>query len=413
MSANVVSAATGKPILPPYVIKRVTYKDAGGHAHELPLAFIGAVLQGTPSITTPQAVKGVSFLDEAEAINRYVPEIRRQGVHAIVVLLHQGGRQRVYDGQTDPGKPAVTGEIVNIVSHLDDDIDVVVSGHTHAFTNALLNNAHGKPILVTQAFSYSTAYADIDLEIDPVTHDVVSKSASIVTTYADRGPGLTPDRAAAALVAKAEARVAPVANQLIAHITADITHSANSAGESALGDLITDAQRTAAGVQVAFMNSGGIRADLLYATVHNPSLPPGSVTYNDLFTIQPFGNELVKMDLTGQQLLDVLNQQFPPNQLAPRLLLQSGLTYTWDASAPAGNKIVAVQVGNSPLDKNAVYSVAVNTLLASGGDNFAVFNDGRNRVNGPTDIDALVDYLKHLPQPVAPPAVGGRIKRLH
>lgn len=413
VSANVVSATTGKPILRPYVIKRVKYKDEEGESHEMPIAFIGAVLKETPSIVTPSGVAGLRFLDEAESINRYVPEIKARGVHTIVVLIHQGGFQNNYIGQTDATRPTVSGEIVGIVSRLDDEIDLVVSGHSHAFTNALLPNAHGKQILVSQAFSFSTAYADIDLQIDPRTRDVISKSASIVTTFADQGPGLTPDAAAAELTAQAEARVAPIANQLIGSITADITRTQNNAGESSLGDLIADAQRAALKTQVAFMNPGGIRADLMFVGTHNPPQPNGTVTYNDVFTVQPVGNSLVKMDLTGQQIIDLLNQQFPPNQTSPHILQGSGLSYTWDANGPAGNKIVNVMIGGVDIDKTATYSVTVNSFLATGGDNFTVLNAGTNRVGGAQDIDTLVNYIKSLPQPVAPPAVGSRITRLN
>lgn len=159
------------------------------------------------------------------------------------------------------------------------------------------------------------------------------------------------------------------------------------------------------------MNPGGIRADLLFKGTHNPPLPDGSVTYNDLFTVQPFGNSLVRMDLTGQQIIDVLNQQFPPNQTANRMLQISGLTYTWNASGAEGDKILDVLIGGAPINESAIYSVTVNSFLATGGDKFTVLNNGVNRVGGSQDIDALVTYMKSLPQPVVAPVVGDRIKK--
>src|SRR5262249_23720461 len=152
-----------------------------------------AVLKGTPTIVTPTGVAGLNFLDEADAINSYVPGLKAMGVHTIIVTIHQGGFQNSYTGPTNPTATLSSGpQTTPIVNRLDDEIDVVVSGHTHAFTNALLSNQHGKKILVTQGFSFSTAYDDIDLMIDPVSKDVVSKTASIVTTFGDAGPGLTP-----------------------------------------------------------------------------------------------------------------------------------------------------------------------------------------------------------------------------
>lgn len=392
ISANVVDAGTGKPILPAYVIKKID---------GVPVAFIGAVLKGTPSIVTPSGVAGVKFLDEAEAINQYIPELRRKRVHAIIVLIHQGGRQTTYNGPTQATAPAVTGDIVDIINRLDDEVDVVVSGHWHSFTNAILNNQNGKSILVTQAFSSGTAYGDIDLEISRVSHDVIAKSAAIVTTWADEGPGLAPDSAAAQLTAAAEEWVAPLVNQVIGNAATDITRTENGAGESALGNLIADAQRAAMATDFAFMNSGGIRADI----------NAGEVTWGELFTVQPFGNSLVKMDLTGQQIYTLLEQQWAGQTFA-RILKLSGLRYTWNAAAPIGSRIVAVYRDGILIDRAATYSVAVNSFLADGGDNFIVLRDGLNRVGGSIDLDALIVYVRSIAQPFAA-AIEGRIQRLN
>jgi 5'-nucleotidase len=391
VSANVVDASTGRPILPPFVIKDIQGQRIG---------FIGAVLKETPTIVTPSGVAGLAFLDEADAINRYVPLLRKRGVRAIVVLIHQGGTQTLYQGVTQTGG-AISGPIADIVSRLDDEVDVVVSGHAHSFTNGLLPAQGGKDVLVTQAFSAGTAYADIDLQIDPATRDVVAKSASIVTTYADVGPGLTPDSTVAQLVADAEAEVAPLVNQVIGVAQVDILRAQNAAGESPLGNLIADAQRAAMGTDFAFMNPGGIRADLF----------AGEVTWGELFTIQPFGNSLVKMDLTGSQIITLLEQQWL-NQPFPRMLQVSGLTYTWDPARPVGSRIVEAQHNGTAIDPAATYTVTVNSFMAAGGDNFTVLPTGANQVGGPIDLDALIAYVQGLPQPFSA-AIEGRIARLN
>lgn len=393
VSANVIDAGSGRPILPPYVIKRV---------RGLPVAFIGAVLKETPTIVTPTGVAGVRFLDEADAINRYAAELKRKRVRAIVVLIHQGTRTATFTGPTPSEPVALDGAIGDIVSRLDDEIDVVVSGHAHSFTNALVANANGKPILVTQAFASGTAYADIDLAIDPASRDIVEKSAAVVTTWADAGPGLVPDARVAELVAGAEARVAPLVNRILGIAATAITRTTSGAGESALGDLIADAQRAAMGADFAFMNPGGIRADL----------DAGDVTWGELFTVQPFGNDLVAMDLTGAQVVRLLNQQWA-GQPFPRILQISGLSYTWDNARPAADRVVEVRDGaGNTLDLTATYRVAVNSFIAAGGDNFTVLTEGTNRVIGPVDLDALVAYVPTLPQPFAA-AIGGRIQRLN
>lgn len=391
ISANVVDAQTGKPILPPYVIKKV---------RGMPIAFIGAVLKDTPTIVTPTGVAGVRFLDEADSINHYIPELRAQKVRAIVVLIHQGGVQNSYQGTTRPSG-VVSGEIVDIIKRLDDEVDVVMSGHRHSFTNAILKNNNGKDILLTQAFSASTAYADIDVEIDPATKDIVKKSAQIVTTYGDAGPGLTPDTQVAQLVSQAEQRVAPLVNQLIGTSQVAITRTQNSAGESALGNLIADSQRAAMNTDFAFMNPGGIRADL----------DAGPVTWGELFTIQPFGNSLVKMDLSGQQIYTLLNQQWL-GQPTPRILQISGLSYTWDNARPVGNRIVEIRKNGAPINLAQIYSVTANSFIAAGGDNFTVFNQGINRVGGVVDLDALIAYIHSIPQPFSA-LIEGRIARFN
>ena len=391
VAANVVSKDTHQPILPRYVIKEVD---------GIPIAFIGAVLRETKSMVRPSGVAGLEFLDEAAAINACIPELKARQVKSIIVLLHQGGTQKAYEGRTREAG-ALTGDIMKIIPRLDDEVDVVVSGHTHSFTNALIPNSHGKKILVTQAWYYGKGYADIELEISRATRDVVKKSAAIVTAWADAGPGLTPDPAVTALVQAAEQRVAS-SNRKIAVAAVDMGKTPNLAGESALGNLIVDAQRWALASDFAFTNPGGIRSDIA----------AGAVTCGELYLVQPFNNHLVRMELTGQQIYDLLNQQFPPTQTSPRMLQVSGLTYTWDTKLPAGHRIVEVRQDGQPINKTATYTVTVNSFLAEGGDRFSVFTQGTNRVKGSKDLLALISYIKTLPQPFRHD-IEGRIKRLN
>lgn len=394
ISSNVVDTRTRRTILPPYAVREVD---------GVPVAFIGAVLKETPTIVTPTGVEGLRFDDEADSINRAVRELRQKGVRAFVVQIHQGTGQTSYEGETDAGAPAPTGALTGIIQRLDDDVDVIVAGHTHQFTNALIPTASGKPVLVTQAFSASTAYSDIDLVLDSKTRDVVEKSASIVTTWGDQGPGLTPDSEVAALVAQADERVAPLVNRIVAQAALDITRTQNAAGESALGDLIADSQRASIGADFALMNPGGIRADLA----------GGEVTWGELFTVQPFGNTVVGLTLTGQQLYDVLNQQWgAPQPAGGRILQISGFSYTWDSALPEdADRVLEVRdAAGNPIDRTASYRVAVNNFIATGGDNFTALRDGTNQLGGPVDLDALIDYLATLPQPFSA-SIAGRIVR--
>ena len=164
------------------------------------------------------------------------------------------------------------------------------------------------------------------------------------------------------------------------------------------------------------MNPGGIRADLFCGAglICN-------ATYGDLFTVQPFGNSLVRMDLTGDQVYQLLEQQFPPNQTGAiiRFLQVSGLSYSWDnarvdpVSRACSGCVLEVRKDGFPINRQALYSLTVNSFMATGGDRFTVLIDGTNRIGGPLDIDALEAYVGTLPQPFSAPAVGTRIIRLN
>ncbi len=379
ISSNVVWKTNDTLLAAPYAIR-----DAGG----VQIAFIGADTTATPSIQKAINIELVAFRNETESINRYVPEIQQKGVHAIVVLLHEGGWQDPYDGPTREGGN-VTGRVTGIVAGLDPDVDVVLSGHTHAFTNAYLNNAGGKPVLVTQAYSYSRAFADVDLVIDPVTGDITHKSARIVPAYADRPPGTTPDPEASLLLEMSEEVVEPLTNRIVTIASADITREETDAGESALGNLVADGQRAAMNADIAFITTGSLRADLA----------EGNVTWGDLYSVQPFSSTVLSMTLTGDQVRDVLEQQWQ-TPLPPHNLAVSGLSYTFDDRRSRGSKIIEIQVNGAPLDPNAEYAAAMVDFLATGGDGYTVFMKGTNVVNGPFDVDALVTYMESLPEPV-------------
>ncbi|MCM3670470.1 5'-nucleotidase C-terminal domain-containing protein [Mesobacillus maritimus] len=374
--ANVVGKKTNEPILPPYKILKV---------NGMPVAFIGVVYSETPSIVVPSGVAGLKFTDEVEAINRYIPEIKKQGVKAIVVLAHN-------PGSSGPNGENPTGELVELAKGVDDEVDIIFGGHNHAYMNATVDNK-----LLVQSYSYGTAFSDVDIEIDPKTKDIVSKRAEIVTTFHE---GIEPDTEISQLLSEYEMEVEPIVNQVIGSTSVDLTAARNENGESIMGNLVADAQRQAMGTDIALMNPGGIRADLL----------AGDIRWGDIYTVQPFNNDLVKMTMTGQQIIDVLNQQWAGTN--PIMLQISGFTYTWDGRESAGNKVVQVQLPDgTSLDPNSTYTVTVNLFLADGGDGFTVFKKGKDREVGPVDLDALVDFIADQPAGFSY-EIDGRIKRV-
>lgn len=390
--ANLVDAATGQPLFAPYVVRMV---------EGVPVGFIGAILHQAGAFLSPDSLEGLKVLDEAETINRYVRELQAQGVHAMVAVMHQGGYQQfAKEGLASPDR--LGGDIAAVVKELDDEVDVVLSGHTHTFHNILAENNHGKKMLVVQAWPKGTGYADIHLELSRTTSDVVAISSQIVTTWADRGPGLKPDAQVAALMNRVEDMGNAIAEQVIANAARPITRAANEAGESALGDLVADAHRQAMGSDFAFINSSGIHADI----------SPGGITKGDHYTVQPSHLNLIKLELTGQQIYDLLNQQWSGHHGQGQFLQVSGLTYTWDANRPPGRRVVAVKKEGKSLQPREVYTVTVNEYLAGGGDNFTVLTKGTHPVVGPFVAEALIQYVQAQPQPINAD-IAGRISRLN
>lgn len=388
ISSNIVSAKTGKLLFQPYVLKKIQGVTIG---------VIGAILKDAPSVIMTSNIKGIKFLDEVESINHYLPLMKAKGADIIIVIIHQGGQQVAYKGPTQLNTK-VEGPIVDIVNRLDSEVDVVLSGHTHQFTNAFLPNHNGKKILVTQANSYSTDFAVVTLWIDRNTHTITKKSAEIITTLVDNSKHLTPDPGVQKLVSKAELKTKPLTHRFVGTLKNPLFKKGNEAGESDLGNLIADATRASMKAEMALINSGGIRGDLF----------SGPITWGAVYAVQPFENNLQKVQLTGEQLYEVLNQQWL-NQPKPRILQISGFRYSWDATKNPGQRIVAICFQQKPIEKNRLYTIATNTFLAGGGDNFITMRKAKMLDMGPLDIDALIAYIKHLPQPFTA-KIEGRIQ---
>ena len=437
LSANVVDTSTGKPLLPAYGIK-----SFGG----VKVAFIGMTLKGTPGIVTPTGVAGLSFQDEATTVNALVPKLRAQGVESIVVLVHQGGFQGSGNSDINGCVGDLAGsDIAKVVAGLDNAVDLVISGHTHAAYNCSANtldngstaratglpNKAGRKVPVTSSSAFGRVVTNVDLTLDTTTRDVVAVSATNVLvdrTDATATAQVNANPEVKNLVAAYKTAVSPLANAVIATITAPMSNSANTAGEMEAGDLIADAQLQATqpaalgGAQIAFMNAGGVRNPGFNVT---GAVYPYNLSYGDAFTVQPFGNSLVTMTLTAQQIKDVLEQQFVGclGQGTQRIMqISSGLRYTWKASNAACSKITDVAftpmdltatppVATGPTDNLVIngvvqnpgktYRVTVNNFMATGGDGFTTFIGGLSQLGGAQDIDALVAYLAGYKTPAA------------
>ena len=404
LAANVAYKDTGETIFPPYAIRE--FKG-------VKVAFVGMTLEGTPLIVSPGGIASVDFLDEAESVNALVPILQEEGIETIIVLLHEGGNI----GAAGNGAGDVnainscnnpTGALPPIVDAMDDEIDVVITGHTNWAVHCVID---GK--VVTGAAAQGRLITDIDLTISRATKDVVGPilvNNQIVTQDVAKAPDLT------ALIAEYNVFAGPIAAEVVGHITGPLTRAANPAGESTMGRLIADAQLESTlgvGAQIAFMNPGGMRADLAFVA---PG--PDPVTHGEAFGVQPFSNIVTTKTFTGAQIKTILEQQFVVSSGAQAgnartlvLPVSAGFTYTWTASAVIGSKVSNMMLNGVPIDPALTYRVTANNFLAGGGDDFPGFTVGVSEDTGLDDLVALEQYLG-AHDPYTPVAALNQITRL-
>jgi 5'-nucleotidase len=421
LSANVVVDATGRTLFPAFGTQR--FKSDSGK--KFTVGFIGEVLEATPTIVTPTGVAGLTFQDEADAANRAARQLERQGVDTSVLVIHEGGFQTTGAALNGCAGNLAGSAIADIASRLDPSIKVIVSAHTHAEYRCTIT-AGGVTRLITSASSFGRILTDITLTVDDKSGELVQASAENVivgNALNTPAPGVTripdpsrEDPQVQAVVDQYVAAAAPLANRVIGRIQGDLTRTASPLGESALGDVIADVQHVATqpadlgGAQLAFMNPGGIRADLRVADISSGGEAPGEVTYGEAFTVQPFGNSLVTKTMTGDMIRRLLEQQFPGcgGQTTKRIL-QVSASFRYEQSpdaATCADRIGRILVGGVEMTPTDSFRVTMNSFLAAGGDGFTVFNEGTDALGGAQDIDALVAaFAAAEPAGIAVPAL--------
>ncbi|MGY1728657.1 bifunctional metallophosphatase/5'-nucleotidase [Geodermatophilus sp. SYSU D01062] len=398
LAANVISRETGEPMLPPYQV----FDVAGGQR----IALIGVVTETTPTIVSPAGITDVRFIDEAEAVNRWTHELKKQGIRSIGVLVHEGGD--VTDPTAAPtanGCTGLTGPIVDLNTRMDKQVDFIVSAHSHETYNCLLPVRGSEPRLVTQAGFYGRLVTDIRLTINPNTGDVDRRATYAATNVPVTRTATDPE--VQSIVDYWNGRSAEARNRVVGSATATIgaSGSANRATEQPIVNLVAQAQLEAlsdpvfGGPVIGFTNPGGVRTNIA----------AGEVTYGELFDVQPFGNTVNALTLTGAQIDDVLEQQFQAQSAGPRnsqLILgtSQGFAYTYDLDLPYGERVIdsSITLNGTPLVPTQEYRVVANSFLVGGGDGFTAFTGGTNVATGPFDVDALVAYFATR-SPVSPP----------
>ncbi len=405
LSANVVVDATGETLFPAFGTK--SFRSDTGETFEV--GFIGEVLEATPTIVTPTGVAGLTFQDEADAANRAVRKLKDEGVKTSVLVIHEGGFQTTGATLNGCAGNLAGSAIADIAGRLDPSIKVIVSAHTHAEYRCTIT-VGGVTRLITSASSFGRILSDITLTVDNRNGKLVQASAENVivrNALNTPGPGVVrqPDTSkedpqVQAVVQQYVTASAPLANRVIGRIQGDLTRTPSEFGESALGDVIADAQFVATqpanlgGARLAFMNPGGIRADLLFNDISSGGEAPGEVTYGEAFTVQPFGNSLVTKTMTGDMMRRLLEQQFPGcGGQTTRRILQVSSTFRYEQAPTATTcegRIGRMFVDGVEVAPTDSFRVTMNNFLAAGGDGFTVFNEGTDALGGAQDIDAFV-----------------------
>ena len=393
LGANVLDAKTGQPLLPTHIMKQ---------AGALKVAIAGVATLDTPKVIVARAIQGIRFADEADTLNALVPQLKAEGAQVLVAIMHEGGVQAKEGAANDPtyACPTLTGRVQDIAKRLDPAYAIIIGGHTHQAYTCKIDGR-----LVVQAGSYGGWITESHLKLDAAGRVLDARAVNhpvLQSAYAPN-PKLAELVARAAALTEA-ARLKPVATLM----RGAVRNPKEPNGDAAMGNLIADSQLVFARKQgpadIAFMNPGGIRADL----VVEPGKP---TTMSDLLAIQPFGNDIVVVTMTGQQLWDVLQRQLPKGGAAPRMLQPSWtLHYRWRQGTDGTPELGEILVDGKPLERARDYRVVINNFLSEGGDDAAGFRHGRDRTIVGTDVDALVELLRANPQAVER-AAPGRIVR--
>jgi 5'-nucleotidase len=387
LAANVERRATGTAIFPPYVIR---YIDG------IPIGFIGLTLKGTPDYIGVKYGAQLRFRDEADTINRNVRRLKRRGVRAIVVLLHEGGFP-VRPGVSPDDCPGLSGPLAPIIRRTSGQVDLFLTGHTHFAYNCVIDGRR-----VTSAGSYGRLITRIELEISRRSRDVRHVSARnwVVGQDVMRAPDIT------ALIERYSHFAAPLRDRVIGRTARRVGRLRDPSGESKMGNLVADGQREATATDAAFVNPGIVRA----------GLPAGDVTFGRAFMTQPFGTSLVTMTMTGVQLHELLKQQWCGRTTRDILQVSSTVAYSWSATvakgitgkpcAEAADPVTELRISGHLVQPWEAYRITVNTSLTSRGNHFSILHTGTGAKDGPGDTDALESHLTPslTGAPVVPPA---------
>ncbi len=411
LGANVLHENTGDAALPEYWLQKFQGVTIG---------FVGAVTDDLPSLVSPSGIEGLTVEAPVDAANRVADQLsdgkKNNGeADIVIVLVHEGAATSEKASAVDP-----TSKFGQLVLGVNDNVDAIVSGHTHLPYNHVITSADSPdfdhaPMPVISSGQYGERFSNMEISYDRAAKKITKMQNTLyeMVTARDASGNATaylyePDPAIVPLVAEATAVANELGNVEIGIAEGAFTRAVrpgllpngqqglveNRGGESTLGNFVADVQLWALneqdqdrGVQIVFMNPGGLRADI----------NADGTTYREAAGVQPFANTLVTYELTGAQIKEALEQQWQPGASRPMLKLgiNKEVTYTYDPTAAQGSRITQILLNGEPLDMAATYKVGSNSFLASGGDNFFALGQGTNKSDtGKIDLEAMVAYFQ-------------------
>ncbi|SJN27499.1 5'-nucleotidase [Microbacterium esteraromaticum] len=391
ISSNVFITETGETALAPAWVKELDGVRVG---------FIGAVTEDLDSLVTPEGIKDLEVRSIVDSVNAVADDLRdgdptNGEADVIILLVHEGAATIGLDSITP------TSPLGEIVYGVDDDVDAIVSAHTHLAYNHVID---GRPVV--SAGQYGQNLGVMNLQVDAQTHELISIVNEIrpLAKQVDGKwvPNYPPVAAVQDIVDDAKAEADVLGAIKVGEITGDFNRALqsdgaeNRGGESTIGNFVADVQKWSTGADIALMNPGGLRANLTYASTGSTD-PDGNVTYREAATVQPFANTLITLELTGAQLKSVLEEQWQPDGASRPFLklgVSEGLTYTYDPTAARGERITSIMLNGTAVDPDASYLVAANSFLAGGGDSFFTLAKGANaKDTGKIDLQSMVDWF--------------------
>lgn len=370
LAANLYNKNTGKQVewAEPYMMKNVNGLEVG---------IIGISTPETRTSTMPSNIADLEFRDPAPVINDLAKKLRNKGADMVIVVSHMPGTAD-YDTGELKGELIDTARLTKVTG--------IIGGHSHHTVTGIIN---GTPVV--EAYKHGRELGNLRYFVRN-SNEKIYKARPMSHPVRSSNMAIKPDETVQAIVDKYQKELEPIMSEVLIEIDKPLERSYDRI--SNIGNLITDSMVKSSEADIAFQNPGGIRIDL----------PAGKLTVGDWYEVLPFGNTIVTGEMTGAQIIEVLEQSFT---LDKGMMQMAGLEVKYDSSKPEYDRVVEVRLANGEkLQKDKTYLVATNNFLAEGGDKYSTFKEVEFTNTYKKVRSAVMEYLRK--QDTISPNSGGR-----